>query len=112
MRSFLRDIENLISSCFLSKNRLSVLAILLDLRKSYADLSKLAHPTRDEGRKLRQPGCEALGMHADAISIEIVRADLELEKYEDLYRVLWLVLDQDERFVSLPIDEDKLSILK
>ena len=64
--------------------------------------------TRDAAENSVNLVAKRFGKHADAESIERIKARLELEKYEDLYRVLWLLLGQDKKFVPLPIDDNKL----
>jgi len=83
----------------------------IDLKKFYSGLSRLAHPTRDAAENSGNLVAKLFGKHADAPSIETIKAKLELEKYEDLYRVLWLLLDQDTGFIALPIDDSKLPIV-
>jgi hypothetical protein len=80
----------------------------LDLGNDYGELSNLAHPTRDAAENSAALLLWRLGLYADGETVEQTIAALERQLPSMLYRLIWLVLDEDVMLVSLHIDERNL----
>jgi hypothetical protein len=92
---------------FLDKHARSQRKDVLDLKKYYSDLSNLAHPTRNAAENSFLLTATRFGLRPDSQDIERAHTGFDREKYEDLYRTLWLMLAEDEKFIILPAEDEK-----
>jgi hypothetical protein len=80
------------------------------LGRDYGLLTELAHPTRSAaensvtlcGVRMKIPGAE------DQILTE--QENCENRITATLYRLLWLILDQDAKFIPIPVDEANMPV--
>ena len=75
-----------------------------DLGNDYGELSELAHPTRAAAENSAALTLWRLGLNADAVTVEQAIASLDEGMPAMLYRLLWLVLDEDVSLVPLGVD--------
>ncbi len=80
------------------------------LGRDYGSLSELAHPTRPAAEnsvtlcavRMKIDGAE------DAIVEESENCDRRITAA--LYRLLWLILDQDAKFITIPVNEERMPV--
>jgi hypothetical protein len=78
------------------------------LGPDYGLLSELAHPTRSAAEN--SVTLCGVRMGIDGAQAQIATEDVNCEKRiaAALYRLLWLILDQDPKFIQLPVQESNM----
>jgi hypothetical protein len=80
------------------------------LARDYGVLSELAHPTRSAADNSVTLCGVRLGIPGAGAQIVDEQDNCEKRVTATLYRLLWLILDQDARFIAIPVDEGKMPL--
>jgi hypothetical protein len=80
------------------------------LGRDYGSLSGLSHPTRSAA--MNSVGVALLRLGSDGAEAEfrLVEENDKLRIPYALYRLIWLILDEDPRFIPIPTDPKKLPL--
>jgi hypothetical protein len=65
----------------------------------------LAHPTRDAAENSTALIAQRRGINIEAALVNQAFADLGAELEQLLYKLIWLVMDEDAGFIALPVIE-------
>lgn len=76
------------------------------LGRYYGELSELAHPTRVAAENSVALTATRYAINTEAEAIRGARSEFEKELPELLYRLLWLVLDEDKTLIPLHVNEN------
>ena len=76
-----------------------------NLGRAYGGLSGLAHPTRDAAENSTALIAQRRGINIEAALVNQAFADLGAELEQLLYKLIWLVMDEDAGFIALPVIE-------
>ncbi len=74
------------------------------LAQDYGLLSELAHPTRSAAENSVTLCGVRLGIEGAEAEIRTEQENCEKRVTATLYRLLWLILDQDTKFIAIPVD--------
>jgi hypothetical protein len=80
------------------------------LARDYGLLSELAHPTRSAADNSVTLCGVRLGFAGAEAEIAAEQENCENRVTATLYRLMWLILDQDAKFVAIPVDPKNLSL--
>jgi hypothetical protein len=78
------------------------------LARDYGSLSELAHPTHAAADNSVTLCGFRMGIDGAEAQIATEQENCEKRITATLYRLLWLVLDQDARFIAIPVSEQKM----
>jgi len=78
------------------------------LARDYGLLSELAHPTRAAADNSVTLCGFRMGIDGAEAQIATEQENCEKRITATLYRLIWLVLDQDARFIAIPVSEQKM----
>ena len=78
--------------------------------RGYGSLSELAHPTRAAAENSVTLCGVRMGIEGAEAQIVAERENCEKRITYALYRLLWLVLDQDTKFIPIPVDPKNLAV--
>jgi hypothetical protein len=78
------------------------------LGRDYGSLSELSHPTRSAA--MNSVGVALRRLGSDGAEVEFRKAEEndQLRIPYALHRLIWLVIDQDPRFILLPVDTSRM----
>lgn len=80
------------------------------LGRDYGSLSELSHPTRSAAMNSVGVALLRLGSDGAEVQFKLAEENDELRIPYALYRLIWLILDQDPRFIPIPADRKKLPL--
>jgi hypothetical protein len=80
------------------------------LARDYGLLSELAHPTRSAAENSVTLCGVRMGIDGAEAEIATEQENCEKRVTATLYRLLWLVLDQDAKFIAIPVDENNMPV--
>lgn len=80
------------------------------LGRDYGLLSELAHPTRSAAENSVTLCGVRMGIAGAEDQIVTEQQNCEKRISATLYRLLWLILDEDAKFIAIPVDQDKMPI--
>jgi hypothetical protein len=80
------------------------------LGRDYGSLSELSHPTRSAA--MNSVGVALLRLGSEGAEVEFRKAEENdrLRIPYALHRLIWLMIDQDPRFIPLPVDTSKMPL--
>jgi len=79
-----------------------------NLARDYGDITGLTHPTRDAAENSVALMTRRLGINTAGQAVEEARAGWETTIPALLYRLLWLVIDQDASLMPLHVQEGNM----
>jgi hypothetical protein len=78
------------------------------LGRDYGSLSELSHPTRSAAMNSVGVALRRLGAEGAEVEFQKAEENDELRIPYALHRLIWLVIDQDPRFIPIPVDTNKM----
>lgn len=80
------------------------------LGRDYGLLTELAHPTRSAAENSVTLCGVRLGIDGAEEQILTEQENCEKRITATLYRLLWLILDQDAKFVAIPVEQNRMPV--
>jgi hypothetical protein len=80
------------------------------LGRDYGSLSELSHPTRSAAMNSVGVALLRLGSDGAEVAFRLAEKNDELRIPYALYRLIWLILDHDPRFIPIPADPKNMPL--